>query len=370
MNATSPMYRVLDLARWAPSGDNTQPWRFEIVDDHHVVVHGFDTRDHCVYDLDGHASQISLGALLQTMEIAATTEGWAMSWQRRLDLPETTPTFDVQFRPGRTGGPDPLAAFIEKRSVQRRALRTRPLTGLEKGALEAAVGPGYWVVWLEGWRTKWSAALLMFRNAKLRLTMPEAYEVHRSIIDWGQRYSADKVPDQALGADPLTLKLMRFVLGSWPRVQFFNRFLAGTWAPRIQMDLIPSLACAGHAAICAVKPPATVDDWVDGGRTVQRFWLTATRLGLWHQPEITPLVFSNYVREGRSFTGASGIQRRAQELSRSLNTLIDGSETRCVWMGRIGAGRAPIGRSIRQPISQLIVPKGHFARKAEGELDS
>ena len=25
--------RILELGRWAPSGDNTQPWRFEIVDD-------------------------------------------------------------------------------------------------------------------------------------------------------------------------------------------------------------------------------------------------------------------------------------------------------------------------------------------------
>ena len=55
---------ILELARWAPSGDNTQPWRFEVIDDHHLVVHAFDTRDHCVYDLDGHPSQIAHGALL------------------------------------------------------------------------------------------------------------------------------------------------------------------------------------------------------------------------------------------------------------------------------------------------------------------
>ena len=53
--------KILDLARWAPSGDNTQPWRFEISGDLQVVVHGFDTRDHCVYDLRGHASQLALG---------------------------------------------------------------------------------------------------------------------------------------------------------------------------------------------------------------------------------------------------------------------------------------------------------------------
>jgi hypothetical protein len=53
--------QILDLARWAPSGDNTQPWRFVIEADNRVAVHGRDTRDHCVYDLDGHASQVALG---------------------------------------------------------------------------------------------------------------------------------------------------------------------------------------------------------------------------------------------------------------------------------------------------------------------
>src|SRR5205085_12204118 len=44
---------VLDLARWAPSGDNTQPWRFAIEADDRVAVYGHDTRLHSGYDLDG-----------------------------------------------------------------------------------------------------------------------------------------------------------------------------------------------------------------------------------------------------------------------------------------------------------------------------
>ena len=38
------LIKLLDLARWAPSGDNTQPWRFEIAGEGHIVVHGHDTR--------------------------------------------------------------------------------------------------------------------------------------------------------------------------------------------------------------------------------------------------------------------------------------------------------------------------------------
>lgn len=42
------LLKILELARWAPSGDNTQPWRFEIVSDDHIAIHGSDTRDWCV----------------------------------------------------------------------------------------------------------------------------------------------------------------------------------------------------------------------------------------------------------------------------------------------------------------------------------
>ena len=75
--------QILDLARWAPSGDNTQPWRFEIIDEHHLIVHAFDTRDHCVYDLDGRPSQIALGALLETIAIAASVHGLRAEFRRR-----------------------------------------------------------------------------------------------------------------------------------------------------------------------------------------------------------------------------------------------------------------------------------------------
>ena len=73
--AAGVVERILDIARWAPSGDNSQPWRFEICSPSHVIVHAFDTRHHCVYDLQGHASQLSVGALLETIRIAASVHG-------------------------------------------------------------------------------------------------------------------------------------------------------------------------------------------------------------------------------------------------------------------------------------------------------
>lgn len=356
MSVDTVMLQILDLARWAPSGDNTQPWRFEILDELNVVVHGFDTRDHCVYDLNGHPSQISLGALLETMSIAASAHGWSMQATRRLSLPDTTPTFDVRFGANAGVPVDPLVACITKRSVQRRPMSARALTVDEKRTLEASVGVGYSIQWLEGFQMKLRTARLMFDNAKLRLTMPEAYRVHRDVIQWKTRYSEDRVPDQALGIDPLTARLMQFVLKSWSRVDFFNTYLAGTWVPRIQMDFIPGLACAAHFVITAMRKPVDVDDFVAAGRTVQRFWLTATQLGLMQQPEMTPLIFGAYVRDGTSFTSVVDLEAKARALELATKKVLGDAVERAVWMGRIGEGPFPKARSIRRPLQFLLCP--------------
>jgi hypothetical protein len=357
---------ILELARWAPSGDNTQPWRFEITGPRALVVHGFDTRTHCVYDLDGHPSQLSLGALLETMAIAASTQGQLMQVWRREGMHDTQPTFDIAFTPGAAGTvvpADALAAQIRRRSVQRRALDTRPLGAVEKARLQEALPDGYRVAWIEGPGGRWRAARLMFDNARLRLTMPEAYRVHRDVIEWHARYSADRIPDQALGVDAATAKLMRWIMRSWDRVTFFNRYLAGTLAPRLQMDLIPGLACAAHFVIVAQRPPRSLDDYVAAGRALQRFWLTAAALELQLQPELTPLIFARYVREGRGFSAAAGMEALARKLSVRCAALI-GEETlrHAVFMGRIGAGAPARSRSLRLPLKDLIVVGAHDTR--------
>jgi hypothetical protein len=352
MNPADPLYQILDLARWAPSGDNTQPWRFEVLGERHVVVHGFDTRDHCVYDIDGRPSQMSIGALLETLDIAASRFNQATETIRRPG-PDERPTFDVRFSSAPARPLDSLAEFITVRSVQRRPLRTRALLPSEKAALEAAVGRRHSLIWLEGWGQRWACARLMFANAKIRLTMPEAYEVHRSIIDWGLQHSDDKVPDQALGADALTLKLMRFAMQSWPRIEFMNRWLAGTVAPRLQMDLLPGLACAAHFVIVARTPPNDVDDWVAAGRAMQRLWLTATKLGLQKQPELTPVVFARYVGAARDFSRIASLHDDARWLSERLANLLGVNLDTVVWMARIGAGDPPRSRSLRMSLDQL-----------------
>ena len=92
---------------------------------------------------------------------------------------------------------DPLAAFLMQRSVQRRSMRTTPLTLEARAALRQSVH-GYDLVLLGQRRERIAMAALNARNAGIRLTIPEAYEVHKEVIAWDCRTSDDRIPD----ADP------------------------------------------------------------------------------------------------------------------------------------------------------------------------
>lgn len=344
---------ILELARWAPSGDNTQPWRFEVAADDHVVVHAFDTRRRVVYDLDGQASQVSVGALLETMRIAASVHGLSALVSRRLNAPEERPLFDVRFAARGEVAVDPLHASIVERCVQRRPLSMRPIAADAKARLDCSVGAGHSVRWFESVAERMRWAWLAALNAHIRLTIPEAYAVHREVIAWDARFSDDRLPDQALGASAASLRSMRWAMASWSRVQRMNRWFGGTLAPRLELDLLPGVRCGAHVAIVAARPPHGIDDHVAAGAAVQRFWLTATALGLQFQPQYTPLVFAAYARRGIAFTADARAPVRAERVRHALDALLGDVAPSTVFLGRIGHGERATSRSLRLPLERL-----------------
>lgn len=346
---------ILDLARWAPSGDNTQPWRFEIVDEHLIRVHGTDTRDHVLYDYDGHPSHIAHGALLETIRIAASGFGLASHWTISSGGEHRSPVYDVHLVPDASMVRDPLFGCIEARTVQRRPMKTTRLTVMQRQALIDAAGEGFGVQWFESWRDRRRVARVLWASAKVRLTCPEAYPVHREIIEWRARYSKDRIPEQAVGVDPATARLMEWVMQSWGRVQFFNRYLLGTVAPRIELDLLPGLFCAAHLLLRPKRPPVGLADWIQLGIAVQRIWLTATHQGLHLQPQMTPVIFRWYARAGRHFSADTTLFEQARKLSGDFEQVAGATpQDDFGFFARVGLSPQPGSRSIRHDLAALM----------------
>lgn len=345
--------QILDVAKWAPSGDNTQPWCFEKLSSTSFKVHGFDTRNWVVYDLQGRASQLAIGCLLENISIAAAEHGFSTKVEFEEGCPEDKPTFIVNLEKTQITRDD-LYAYVKERTVQRRPMGTRMLSEREKQILESSLPKGYSLIWLEGGETKFTVARLMFGNAYTRLSMEEGFNVHSKIIEWNADTSEDKIPDRSLGLDWLTLKLMRWSLGSWKRFDFVARYLAGTLMPRILLDFIPSLACSAHFVLLRNEEAMETKDYVEAGRALQRFWLTCTQLNLGFQPEQTPIIFSEYLRRDVSFSRDERAQNSAKKMDTAIKSLI-GEENlqKAVFMGRVGRTTKVKYRSVRKNLKAL-----------------
>ena len=347
--------QILNLARWAPSGDNTQPWRFEIVDDYRLRVHGFDTRDHVLYDFDGHPSHIAHGALVETIRLAASGFALSTHWTIASSGDDRAPVYDVSFTPDPSLARDPLSGCIETRMVQRRPMKITPLTDTQRLALVNAAGEDFRVQFFESTADRMKVAKLLWDSAKIRLTCPEAYPVHKEIIEWRARFSRDRIPEQAVGVDPATARLMEWVMQSWGRVAFFNRYLFGTVAPRIQLDLLPGLCCAAHLLVRPLRAPVLLVDWVQLGIAVQRLWLTATLHGLHLQPQMTPVIFRWYARAGRRFSTEPKLFEQSLVLSTNFERIAHAKQTdNFGFFARVGMSQMPRSRSIRQDLAALM----------------
>ncbi|UEX77369.1 molybdopterin biosynthesis protein MoeY [Sediminicurvatus halobius] len=352
--AADRLRALLERARWAPSGDNAQPWRFRMHAPDGIEILAADTAEEVLYDYHGGASLLAVGALLETLRLAARASGQDA---RVETVQRAGHELCVRTRISPTDDPeDPLHAAIERRTTHRRALSPKPISESDRRTLSEALPKGYELIWRLGWGQRGRIARLLWRNAGIRLTTPEAFPVHRDAIEWGARESRDRIPAAAVGMDPLGLALMRWAMRSWRRVDVLNRYFGGTWLPRLQLDLIPALFCGGHFLLLAPSSPVTIDDHLAAGGAVQRLWLQAAAMGIQFQPAYTPIVFHRYVHSGERFTRAERPWRRAQRLAAFLEDEF-GTETlpRAVFMGRMGYGQPPQARSIRWPLAELLV---------------
>ncbi|MCK6490878.1 MAG: molybdopterin biosynthesis protein MoeY [Planctomycetes bacterium] len=354
--AVDAVATILDLARWAPSGDNAQAWRFRRLGGDQVRI---DTRDQsrdCLYERDGRCGLVSIGALLETIRLAATTVG-----RRALIAPlaggnANAPSFAVTFRPEPGLTADPLAAWIRARSVHRGTYAGSAPTAAERTALEQAAGSEFRLRWATGAaRLRWAG--LNQRAALLRLDTKVGWELMGRIIEWDARFSADRLPDRALGLPPALLGTARRQLASWGSTRFANRWLAGTWAPRLLLEWWPGLRCGAHLALQAATPDDSAAGWLRAGAAVQRLWLAATALGLRHQPGLSPLVFARYARDGIAIDTDPRAQPRAEALGRELRALLGADALeRTVWLGRIGRAPPAPARSLRLALATLCTP--------------
>ncbi len=347
---------ILDLAKWAPSGDNSQPWQFEIKSDHEMTLlfHNEDS----AYDFVGKPSTLTIGFFIETFKIAAQHFKYRTDWTYESVGPKS---HKIHFKITKDEllEENPLFSLIKIRSVNRFAYKTTALTEKQKELLAASLGEHLTIRWFENFSQRLTMTRLTALATNIRLSIKETYATHKHMIDFKNNFSPDRVPIKAAGLSLPTQKLMEFSLKSWERVDFMNKFLGAAVVPQLEMDLFPGILCAGHYII-EWKNPKDTDDILKilaAGEAVQRFWLVLTQLGFAMQPSIAPIAFAYYSKNKIAFTQNLAMQKIADKLANKLEKIVPINNI--VFMGRVGMPPTTlqIPRSVRKELKDIIKVK-------------
>jgi molybdopterin/thiamine biosynthesis adenylyltransferase/nitroreductase len=350
---------ILHAARWAPSGDNEQPWHFEKLGQQAILVHLARRDASNVYHYrDDEPNILAAGMLLENLRIAAAANGMRVDW--RVDGGPDPFRIHVQFVVDGTIVPDPLYAALGQRSVDRNRYRVRKLTDTERLALEATLGSELQIDWYPTAAARWRFARLSAQATDVRLRAPETFPIHQRIIDWDTNLSPTKIPAGALGLQKRTLRIMRWGLKDPGRTRLLNR-LGGTVSAALEMDYVPILSSAAAFTLrftSTNRETSKIEQVLQAGIRIQRFWLTAARLGLALQPALAVLIFSHYGQNELPFTADAAVLAKAKRLAQNFRQVFGAGPDDFVFMGRIGEPlrRQGVSRSVRKSVAELMKP--------------
>ncbi|MFN3713411.1 MAG: Acg family FMN-binding oxidoreductase [Alcanivoracaceae bacterium] len=317
---------LIPYAVMAPSGHNTQPWRFEVSAQRIDIFPDF-SRRLPVVDADDHALFISLGCALENLLIAAAQSGV----HTRVEyFPAGEQCLRVHLEgPGDIANESTRILFdaMPRRQSNRGRYEQRPLSEQHITALAlAARQPDVRIELISDIKQRQQMAQHAARACEQQFSDPAFVRELQHWIRFSQRER--NLQRDGLAADTMG---MPFV----PR--WFGRLImALTSTPQREARKVQRQAeCAPLLALFCVRRN-DASSWVNAGRSYQRLALTATALGIAHAHLNMPCEVIN--------------ERAAMKKSLGL-------EDEPVLLIRLGFGkRMPM--SVRRPANEVMVEHG------------
>jgi molybdopterin/thiamine biosynthesis adenylyltransferase/nitroreductase len=341
---------LLQAALRAPSGDNCQPWRFA-VRGNTIGLLLAPAADTSFFNVAQSASWISCGAAAENLTLAAGRCGLAARVEMRT---AARAGLDIALTP--TGiAEDPLQRFVWERHTNRTLYDGRPLESGAQGSLEAAAAlHGARLLLLTERKQIRAAARLVSAADTIRSSHRELHEHLMAMIRFTSQEALarrDGFPLKNLEAGPAGEWLLRHTR-PWPVMALLNRLGLGKMIALISYQGMCSASAIGLLKVSGCAP----SELIQGGRALERVWLTAASLGLDFQPMTAITLFRlRWLLDGKhAFRPAH--QRLLKTLWPGYERLFQVADNResHVMLFRIGHGRPVACRTLRKPLAEFI----------------
>ena len=346
---TDPIEAIVDAARWAPSGGNIQPWRFE-ADASQIRMYLVPERT-TTMDVRHRASYVAIGAALFNARVAAASLKNLGECQL---FPEGSPSHHVAtLLMGESTDHEiaPLVSRVRTRVANRKLGDTEPIdieilkllsrgVDREGASLRLAVTrPGIEAL-----------AEVLAQSDRIRFLLPK---LHHEMVGELRIPGQDSL-DEGLDVRTLELSPPEMAALELLRRADVMEHLAD-WRAGQGLGARTRAIVSSSSALAIVTVPRSDPAWyVRGGAAVERLWLTAEQHGLAVQP-VSPVFL--YAVDENDFLRLGG-ERHVDtlfDLSQRFNELWDLDDGEHVaLLLRLSHASPPSIRSARLPLSELL----------------
>ncbi len=343
--------KILEAAIMAPSGENAQPWHF-VVKNKNIKVYNVPERDQSLYSWGQRASFLAIGAAIENISISASNLGYTIDIKEFPDKSNLNFVADISLNNQQTKA-DPLYAFIAERCTNRKPYATHSLSLQEESELFSSIKDAEVKMhFTQENHHKQKLGAAGSANEVVMLSNKHLHEFFFSHVNWTKE--EDDLKKIGFFIHTLELpppaKVGFKILKNWKIAKIMQK--VGMHKSVGKQNAKVNSSAAGFGAISI--PNKDPQSFLNAGRSMQRIWLTATKLGLSMQP-LTGIIFFMYkvlANETEKFSEKhiSIIKEAYGEIENVFS--ISSNET-IAFMFRIGHGGKPTARSSRFPVDKV-----------------
>lgn len=342
--------KILGVAVNAPSGENSQPWRFE-VEGNKINIFNLPERDQSLYNFGQKGSLVAHGALIENISIIAPIFGFSV----KIDLlpDDKNPNFIAIINLDELSlnqkKEESLHSCIIKRATNRKLYKKTPLSDDQLRYLknvENEIGEGE-IIFIQDFEKMKDIASACSVNEQVMFGNKFIHNFFFEHINWTEKEEVEK----RLGFYIKTLELPPPVQVA---LRLFKHWSVMNLLNKFGLNKIIAKGNAVNYANASAMIAFTVKnntsrDFIIGGRLMQRLWLKVTEIGMSAQPMAGMIFFMQAIIGGETNKFSSSQIELIKNSYKKVKNVFGINNDMPVMILRIGYGGEPSARSSKKP---------------------
>lgn len=338
----------------APSGSNSQPWKFKITENL-LEIFAFPEYDHPILNYRGRGTWVAHGALIENITISARVAGYNTEVKVFPHWPDTKISAEIYFNNGKKEV-DVLQEAIKNRCTNRKPYDNKHLSIDKKNELIDIlnVSQKARIVLIEDRKKIKELCKLLCVNEVVTLENKKLHELFFKEIIWEERLA--KVGERGLFLPTMELarpkQIALRLVKNWSVMNFLNKF---GFARLIAKD---------NAEVFATAPLMggiiSSDDemsFIEAGRIMERLWLKATEMKLsFHIISGVPFFWQS-IKDAtiNSMMKQSGHVSLLENTYKDIKSIFNNPSNIVSIVFRVGPSKDPTSLSYKKSVDEFIV---------------